>query len=787
MLSSNNFLRAAKAFAPAIRTHVPARTYAQAGTNWAAQKVAMSNLEQDKFINYQRIEDNLQIVRKRLNRPLTLSEKVVYGHLDDAENQDIVRGQSYLKLRPDRVACQDATAQMALLQFMSAGLPNVAVPSTVHCDHLIEAQVGGPKDLARAIDINKEVYDFLATATAKYGLGFWKPGSGIIHQIILENYAFPGGLMIGTDSHTPNAGGLGMVAIGVGGADAVDVMADIPWELKCPKVIGVKLNGKLNGWTSPKDIILKVAGILTVKGGTGAIVEYFGEGVNSFSCTGMATICNMGAEIGATTSMFPFNERMGDYLRATNRSAIADYAKAFSHNLRADENAQYDEVIEIDLDTLEPHINGPFTPDLATPLSKFKETAIKNDWPQELKVGLIGSCTNSSYEDMTRSASLIKQANEHGVKLKSKYTVTPGSEQIRATIERDGIMDTFTNAGGVVLANACGPCIGQWDRQDIKKGDKNSIITSYNRNFTGRNDANPQTHAFVASPEIVTALAIAGDMHFNPMTDSLVGADGNPFKLDPPSGEALPARGYDAGENTYQAPPSDRSSVNVAVDPKSNRLQLLEPFEKWNGKDITEVPILIKAKGKCTTDHISMAGPWLKYRGHLDNISNNFLIGATSNEGNVNNVKNAFTGEYGAVPDVARDYKARGIKWVVFGDENYGEGSSREHAALEPRFLNGAAVITKSFARIHETNLKKQGMLPLTFANPADYDLVETDDKVSILGLTDFQPGKQLTVRLTKKDGSSKDIPVNHTFNEGQIKWFKYGSALNLMKEQAAK
>jgi aconitate hydratase len=552
---------------------------------------------------------------------------VVYGHLDDPENQDIARGQSYLKLRPDRVACQDATAQMALLQFMSAGLPTVAVPTTVHCDHLIEAQVGGAKDLARAIDINKEVYDFLATCTAKYDIGFWRPGSGIIHQIILENYAFPGGLMIGTDSHTPNAGGLGMVAIGVGGADAVDVMADIPWELKCPKVIGVKLHGKLHDWTSPKDVILKVAGILTVKGGTGAIVEYHGDGVDSISCTGMGTICNMGAEIGATTSMFPFNERMGDYLRATKRSEIADYAKAFSHNLQADEGAQYDELIEIDLDTLEPHINGPFTPDLATPLSKFKQAVKDNDWPQELKVGLIGSCTNSSYEDMTRAASLVQQASNHGSKLKSKYTVTPGSEQIRATIERDGIMDVLTNAGGVVLANACGPCIGQWDRQDIKKGEKNSIITSYNRNFTGRNDANPATHAFVASPEIVTALSIAGDLSFNPVTDSLIGADGKPYQLKAPTGDELPPRGYDAGENTYQAPPNNRAGVNVAVDPKSNRLQLLEPFKKWDGKDIENVPILIKAKGKCTTDHISMAGPWLKYRGHLDNISNNLLIG----------------------------------------------------------------------------------------------------------------------------------------------------------------
>ncbi|ORY93017.1 aconitate hydratase [Syncephalastrum racemosum] len=786
MLSTNAFMRAAKAVAPAVKS-VPSRTYAQAAGTWASQKVAMSNLEKDKFINYQRIEDNLEVVRKRLNRPLTLSEKVVYGHLDDPVNQDIVRGQSYLKLRPDRVACQDATAQMALLQFMSAGLPTVAVPTTVHCDHLIQAQVGGVKDLARAIDINKEVYDFLATASAKYGIGFWRPGSGIIHQIILENYAFPGGLMIGTDSHTPNAGGLGMVAIGVGGADAVDVMADIPWELKCPKVIGVKLTGNLSGWTSPKDVILKVAGILTVKGGTGAIVEYFGSGVDSLSCTGMGTICNMGAEIGATTSMFPFNHRMGDYLRATNRADIAKYAEQFQHNLKADENAQYDELIEIDLDKLEPHINGPFTPDLCTPLSKFKDAVIENDWPREMKVGLIGSCTNSSYEDMARSASLAKQAMDHGIKTKAQYTITPGSEQIRATIERDGIMDILTKAGGVVLANACGPCIGQWDRQDVKKGEKNSIITSYNRNFTGRNDANPATHSFVASPEITTAMAIAGDMCFNPMTDTLTGADGKPFKLQPPSGDELPGKGYDAGENTYQAPPEDRSQVNVAVSPDSNRLQLLKPFEKWDGKDIKDIPVLIKVKGKCTTDHISMAGPWLKYRGHLDNISNNMLIGAINIENNeANSIKNTFTGEYGGVPDVARDYKARGVKWVVIGDENYGEGSSREHAALEPRYLNGAAIITKSFARIHETNLKKQGMLPLTFANPADYDKVQPTDKIDILGLTDFQEGKPLTLRAHHADGKHDDITLNHTFNSGQIAWFKAGSALNLMREKVA-
>lgn len=716
-----------------------------------------------------------------------MSEKIVYGHLDDAENQEIVRGQSYLKLRPDRVACQDATAQMALLQFMSAGLPSVAVPTTVHCDHLIEAQVGGEKDLARAIDINKEVYDFLATSTAKYNIGFWKPGSGIIHQIILENYAFPGGLMIGTDSHTPNAGGLGMVAIGVGGADAVDVMADIPWELKCPKVIGVKLHGNLSGWTSPKDVILKVAGILTVKGGTGAIVEYTGKGVDSISATGMGTICNMGAEIGATTSLFPYNHRMRDYLVATKRAPIADLADAFKHNLTPDEGAQYDELIEIDLDKLEPHINGPFTPDLATPISKFKEAVIKNDWPADLRVGLIGSCTNSSYEDMARSASLAEQAAGHGVKAKAQYTITPGSEQIRATIERDGIMDTLTQAGGVVLANACGPCIGQWDRKDIKKGEKNSIITSYNRNFTGRNDANPATHAFVASPEIVTALTIAGDLTFNPLTDSLTGEDGKPFKFEAPTGYELPPKGYDPGQDTYQAPPADRSSVNVAVAPDSNRLQLLEPFKKWDGKDFEEIPVLIKVKGKCTTDHISMAGPWLKYRGHLDNISNNMLIGAVNAEnGEVNSVKNAFTGKYDAVPATARDYKARGVRWVVVGDENYGEGSSREHAALEPRFLNGAAIIVKSFARIHETNLKKQGMLPLTFANAADYEKVQPEDKVDIVGLADFQEGKPLTLRLHHQDGKTEDIKLNHTFNQGQIEWFKAGSALNLMREKAA-
>ncbi|KAJ3280509.1 Aconitate hydratase mitochondrial [Borealophlyctis nickersoniae] len=772
---------------PVVREAIRCVRAARSFATIADKKVALSAFEQDKYVNYQRIEDNLKIVRDRLQHPLTLAEKIVYGHLDNAKEQDIKRGSSYLKLRPDRVACQDATAQMALLQFMSAGLPTVAVPTTVHCDHLIEAQIGGVKDLARANEINKEVYDFLATCTAKYGIGFWKPGSGIIHQIILENYAFPGGLMIGTDSHTPNAGGLGMVAIGVGGADAVDVMANIPWELKCPKVIGVKLTGRLNGWTSPKDVILKVAGILTVKGGTGAIVEYFGPGVDSISCTGMATICNMGAEIGATTSLFPFNDRMADYLRATKRSDIAEYAQSFKHNLVPDQGAKYDQVIEIDLNTLEPHINGPFTPDLATPISKFAEAVKKNNWPAELKVGLIGSCTNSSYEDMARSASLARQAMDAGIKAKSQFTVTPGSEQIRATIERDGQMEVFNQIGGIVLANACGPCIGQWDRRDVKKGDKNSIITSYNRNFTGRNDANPATHAFVASPEMVTALIFAGDLTFNPLTDTLKTPEGKDFKFAEPNGDELPPRGYDPGVDTYQAPPADRSKVQVKVDPKSTRLQLLTPFAAWNGKDYNDIPILIKVQGKCTTDHISMAGPWLKYRGHLDNISNNMLIGAINSEnGKANSVKNELNGQYDAVPAVARAYKAKGIPWVVIGDENYGEGSSREHAALEVRHLGGVAVIVKSFARIHETNLKKQGMLPLTFADPKDYDKISPEDHVSIVGLTSFQPGKPLTLRVHKKGGKDVDITLNHTFNEGQIAWFKAGSALNKMASESA-
>ena len=731
-----------------------------------------------------------QVVRGRLNRPLTFAEKVVYGHLDDPAGQDIERGVSYLRLRPDRVAMQDATAQMAVLQFISSGLPKTAVPSTIHCDHLIEGttapqsdrenKFGGEADLRFAETTNKEVYDFLASAGSKYGIGFWKPGSGIIHQIVLENYAFPGLLMIGTDSHTPNAGGLGACAVGVGGADAVDVMAGLPWEVKAPKVIGVRLTGKPSGWTSPKDVICKVAGILSVKGGTGAIVEYFGPGVEALSCTGQATICNMGAEIGATTSMFPFNKRQYDFLVATNRKEIADLAQSFSENLRADSGAEYDKVIEIDLSTLEPQVNGPFTPDLAHGIGELAAAAKAAGWPTEISAGLIGSCTNSSYEDMQRAASVARQAIKAGLKSKVPFTITPGSEQIRATIERDGLIEVFEKVGGTVLANACGPCIGQWKRTEVAKGVPNTIVTSYNRNFAARNDGNPATHAFVTSPEIVTAFTIAGDLSFNPETDTLVGKNGEEIQLRPPEGDDLPARGYDPGQETYQAPAG--GSVEVVVDPASQRLQLLEPFKAWDGKDIEEALVLIKAKGKCTTDHISMAGPWLKYRGHLDNISNNMLIGAVNAEnGEVNSVKNQLTGEYGGVPDTARAYKAAGVRWVVVGDENYGEGSSREHAALEPRHLGACAVIVKSFARIHETNLKKQGLLPLTFADPADYDKVGPFDKISIQGLTEFAPGKPLTLEGTRPDGSTYSFAVNHTFNDNQINWFKHGSALNAM------
>ncbi|KAK3487232.1 aconitase family-domain-containing protein [Neurospora crassa] len=782
MLASRQLLGVARSRAAA---GLGRRCMATATENPLDRKVKQNLLEEGNFINYKKMSENLAVVRSRLNRPLTYAEKILYSHLDNPHEQDIERGVSYLRLRPDRVACQDATAQMAILQFMSAGMPSVANPTTVHCDHLIEAQVGGEKDLERAININKEVYDFLASACAKYNIGFWKPGSGIIHQIILENYAFPGGLLIGTDSHTPNAAGLGMAAIGVGGADAVDVMANLPWELKAPKVIGVKLTGALNGWTTPKDVILKLAGILTVKGGTGSIVEYYGEGASSMSATGKATCGNMGAEIGATTSVFPYDKAMFDYLVATKRSDIAEFAKTYQKELQADEGAEYDQHIEINLNELEPHINGPFTPDLATPISKFAQAAKENNWPEELKVGLIGSCTNSSYEDMTRAASIARDALDHGLKAKAAFVVTPGSEQIRATIARDGQLQTFEEFGGTVLANACGPCIGQWDRRDTPKGTPNSILSSYNRNFTGRNDGNPATHSFVTSPDLVVAMSIAGSLYFNPLTDSLKDKDGKEFKLQAPTGAGLPDRGYDPGQNTYQAPPADRATVQVQVSPTSDRLQVLSPFNAWNGKDATDMPILIKAQGKTTTDHISMAGPWLKYRGHLDNISNNMLIGAiNAANGEANKVQNFTTGEWDAVPAVARDYKAKNIPWVVIGDWNYGEGSSREHAALEPRHLGGLAIITRSFARIHETNLKKQGMLPLTFADPADYDKISPEDKVDIL-CTELAVGKPITMRVHPKNGKDFDVKLNHTFNEAQIEWFKNGSALNTMAKNA--
>ncbi|KAJ3629996.1 hypothetical protein Zmor_028535 [Zophobas morio] len=702
-----------------------------------------------KTIDYENMERKLKIVKDRLNmKPLTLSEKILYSHLDDPENSELIRGKSYLNLRPDRVAMQDATAQMAMLQFMSSGLSKVAVPSTIHCDHLIEAKDGGTDDLERAKVSNKEVYDFLSTASSKYGVGFWRPGSGIIHQILLENYVFPGLLMIGTDSHTVNGGGLGALCIGVGGADAVDVMADFPWELKNPNIIGVRLTGKLQDWASPKDIILAVCGILTVKGGTGNIVEYFGPGVPSISCTGMGTICNMGAEVGATTSVFPFNKRMADYLSATGRANIARLAKKHTFLLQPDEGCEYDQVIELDLSSLEPHVNGPFSPDLAHPLSKFKENVRKNDWPEKICVGLIGSCTNSSYEDMSRAASVAQQALTKGTKFKSSFTVTPGSEQIRATIERDGQAQVFRDAGGVVLANACGPCIGQWSRSDVKMGEKNTIMTSYNRNFSKRNDGNPSTHAFITSPELCTAFSLAGTLLFNPLTDKLIAADGSEFLLKPPTGHELPPKGFDSGEDTYQAPPADSSDIEVVIDPQSLRIQALKPFEKWDGEDFRSCPILIKVKGKCTTDHISMAGPWLKYRGHLENISNNMLIGAINIANNeANKVVNVYTSEVDSVPEVAKQYKSAGQKWVVIGDENYGEGSSREHAALEPRFLGGAAIIVKSFARIHETNLKKQGLLPLTFKNPADYDAINPTDRITLY-VTALKPGEPLKATI---------------------------------------
>ncbi|MFQ3576297.1 MAG: aconitate hydratase, partial [Cytophagales bacterium] len=694
---------------------------------------------------------------------------------------------------PDRVAMQDATAQMALLQFMQAGRPKVAVPSTVHCDHLIMAKTGSSEDLTFAKNESKEVFDFLASVSNKYGIGCWKPGAGIIHQVVLENYAFPGGMMIGTDSHTVNAGGLGMVAIGVGGADACDVMAGLPWELKMPKLIGVKLTGKLNGWATPKDVILKVAGILTVKGGTGAIVEYFGEGATSMSCTGKGTICNMGAEIGATTSTFGYDESMERYLKATGRADVAELANGIKSYLTADPEVYaspenyFDQVIEINLSELEPHLNGPFSPDLATPISKMKEAAEKNGWPLKVEVGLIGSCTNSSYEDISRAASLAKQVAAKNLKTKAEFTITPGSELVRYTIERDGFIKTFNEIGAKVFANACGPCIGMWSRVGADKKEKNTIVHSFNRNFQARQDGNPNTYAFVASPELTTALAIAGDLTFNPITDYLVNENGEKVKLDPPTGDELPAKGFAVEDAGYQAPADDGSGVQVAVSPNSDRLQLLDSFAAWEGTDLYGLKLLIKAKGKCTTDHISMAGPWLKFRGHLDNISNNLLIGATNYfNGKTNEVKNQLTGEYGPVPATQRAYKASKIGTIVVGDENYGEGSSREHAAMEPRHLGVRAVLVKSFARIHETNLKKQGMLALTFANPADYDKIQEDDTIDILGLTSFAAGVPLKLVLTHKDGSKDEIQVNHSYNNQQIEWFKAGSALNIIKSQFA-
>ncbi|MBV6418955.1 MAG: Aconitate hydratase A [Ignavibacteriaceae bacterium] len=748
-----------------------------------------SNFDMIKAV-YNNYREKLTEIRKVLNRPLTYTEKILYTHLWDNPVKQFNRGKDYVDLTPDRVAMQDATAQMALLQFMSSGKKTTSVPSTVHCDHLIQAQVGAKNDLLRANEENKEVYDFLESISQKYGIGFWKPGAGIIHQVVLENYAFPGGMMIGTDSHTPNAGGLGMIAIGVGGADAVDVMAGMPWELKWPKITGVKLTGKLNGWTSAKDVILNLAGILTVKGGTGAIVEYFGEGTSSISCTGKGTICNMGAEIGATTSVFPFDEKMSAYLKITKRPDVAVLAEGISDELCADkevfENPEkyFDQVIEINLSQLEPHLNGPFTPDKAWPISKMKEAVKKENYPDKISVALIGSCTNSSYEDIDRSASIAKLALSKGLKAKSQFTITPGSEQVRATIERDGQLKALTDIGGLILANACGPCIGMWKRMDIKTGEKNTIVTSFNRNFAKRNDGNPETLAFVASPEITTALAIAGSLSFNPVTDELVNEKGEKVKLNPPTGEELPPKGFDEGSSGFIPPAIDGSSVEVKVDPKSERLQLLKPFEKWDGKDFNDFPVLLKAKGKCTTDHISMAGPWLRFRGHLDNISNNMFIGATNAySGDTGKVKNIFSGEIKSVPEVAREYKAKGIGWIVIGDENYGEGSSREHAAMEPRFLGGRAIIVKSFARIHETNLKKQGMLPLTFADPKDYDKIKEDDKIDLF-VTQLVPGKQLKMIAKHSDGSKNEIMLNQTMNEAQIGWFKAGSALNLIAEK---
>lgn len=742
---------------------------------------------------YQQLPEKMKKIRDVIQQPLTLTEKILYSHLVENPMECFTRGEDYAEFNPDRVAMQDATAQMALLQFITAGKSRTAVPATVHCDHLIQARSGAREDLSQALDSNREVYDFLSSVSQKYGIGFWKPGAGIIHQVVLENYAFPGGMMIGTDSHTVNAGGLGMLAVGVGGADAVDVMTGMPWELKFPKLIGVKLTGKLQAWTSPKDVILHLAGILTVKGGTGAVVEYFGPGTQTISCTGKGTICNMGAEIGATTSVFPYDTKMSEYLRATGRAEVAELADAAADHLRADtkvleaSNRSYDQIIEIDLSTLEPHINGPFSPDKAWKLSEFADAVRKHDYPEKLEVGLIGSCTNSSYEDLDRAASVAKQAAENGLDVKSEFIITPGSEQVRQTIERDGILQAFENIGGTVLANACGPCIGQWARHGAEKAEQNSIITSFNRNFAKRNDGNPNTFAFVASPEIVTAFTIAGTLTHNPATDTLISRSGKKVKLSPPSGDELPRNGFSVDDPGFQLPPEDGSDIRISVRPDSDRLQLLTPFPAWDGQEIEGLKLLIKARGKCTTDHISMAGPWLKYRGHLDNISGNLLMGAENAfNGKVNHVRNPLDAVYGKTPEVARHLKNAGVGTIVVGDENYGEGSSREHAAMEPRHMGVRAVLVKSFARIHETNLKKQGILALVFDKKDDYELIRENDSIDILGLLDFQPGKSLTVRLRHDNGTHDMITVSHTFNERQIAWFKAGSALNLISSGKA-
>ncbi len=739
---------------------------------------------------YQQLAQRLEKTRSFLKRPLTLTEKILYAHLKDFPKEQAIRGKTYMDFFPDRVAMQDATAQMALLQFASSGRSKTAVPTTVHCDHLILAEVGAKPDLEKAKEESKEVFDFLQSISNKYGIGFWKPGAGIIHQVVLENYAFPGGLMIGTDSHTPNAGGLGMLAVGVGGADAVDVMAGMPWELKCPKIIGVKLTGELKGWASAKDVILKLAGILTVKGGTGAIIEYFGEGTQSISCTGKGTICNMGAEIGATTSIFPYDSRMRDYLIATGREQVANHAEKLKDCLRGDDEVYqhpekyYDQLIDINLSELEPHINGPYSPDKAWKLSEFAEAVKLNHYPENISVALIGSCTNSSYEDIERATSIAKQALKEGIKAKCPLTITPGSEQIRATIERDGLLQALESIGGLVLANACGPCIGQWKRHDVSFGEKNSILTSYNRNFSGRNDANPGTHSFVASPEIVIAFSLAGTLTFNPEKDTLTNSEGKQIKLSPPSGNDLPVNGYDPGEMGYVAPAKDGSSIDIIIDPNSSRLQLLTPFKPWEGEDLKSLRVLCKAQGKCTTDHISPAGKWLRFRGHLDNISDNMLSGAVNAfREEIGRGKNQLSGEIEPYSTVAREYKEKGVDWVIIGDENYGEGSSREHAAMEPRYLGCRAVIVKSFARIHETNLKKQGILALTFANPDDYDRIHENDVLEIVGLREFKPSTPLTLNIIHEDRATESVPLNHSYGDTQVEWFKAGSALNLISK----